>query len=61
MVHHHGVIDRKTDLKLDELHVGYPGSKPNARTPQGLTALDLARNYKNTHLLESLEQTRAAR
>jgi len=37
------------------------GSKPNARTPQGLTALDLARNYKNTHLLESLEQTRAAR
>jgi hypothetical protein len=30
MVHHHGVIDRKTDLKLDELHVVYPGSKPYA-------------------------------
>jgi hypothetical protein len=28
MVHHHGVIDRKTDLKLGELHVLYPGSKP---------------------------------
>ncbi len=32
------------------------GANPNARTPQGLTALDLARKYHNTHLLASLEK-----
>ncbi len=37
------------------------GAEANARTPQGLTALDLARKYKHTHLVASLEQTRAAR
>ena len=37
------------------------GAEANARTPQGLTALDLARKYNHTHLLASLEQTRAAR
>jgi ankyrin repeat protein len=37
------------------------GANPNARTPQGLTALDLARKYHNTHLLASLAQTRASR
>jgi ankyrin repeat protein len=30
------------------------GANPNARTPQGLTSLDLARKYHHTHLLASL-------
>ncbi len=30
------------------------GAKLDARTPQGLTALDLARKYRHTHLLKSL-------
>jgi ankyrin repeat protein len=30
------------------------GAKRDARTPEGLTALDLARKYKHTHLLPSL-------
>ncbi len=30
------------------------GANPNARTPQGLTALDLARKYHNTHLTAAL-------
>ncbi len=37
------------------------GAQANARTPQGLTALDLARKYKHTHLVASLQETRAAR
>jgi ankyrin repeat protein len=37
------------------------GAQPGARTPEGLTALDLARKYKHTHLLASLEEPRAAR
>jgi ankyrin repeat protein len=37
------------------------GAEPNARTPQGLAALDLARKYKHTHLVASLQETRAAR
>jgi len=37
------------------------GAAANARTSQGLTALDLARKYNHTHLLASLEETRAAR
>ena len=30
------------------------GANPNARTPQGLTALDLARKYHNTHVTAAL-------
>jgi uncharacterized protein len=30
------------------------GAKRDARAPEGLTALDLARKYKHTHLLPSL-------
>jgi len=43
-----------TDLLLKS------GAQANARTPQGLTALDLARKYNHTHLLARLDQTRAA-
>src|SRR5207249_8273891 len=31
------------------------GARPDARTKDGLTALDLARKYKHTHLLASLD------
>ena len=44
-----------TDLLLKS------GARAGARTPQGLTALDLARKYKHTHLVANLEETRAAR
>lgn len=37
------------------------GAHPDSRTPKGLTALDLVRKYKHTHLLASLEQPRAAK
>jgi ankyrin repeat protein len=37
------------------------GARPNARTKEGLTALELARKYKYTHLLASLENPRASR
>lgn len=37
------------------------GARENARTKDGKTALDLAREYKHTHLLRSLEGPRAAR
>jgi ankyrin repeat protein len=37
------------------------GAQPDARTKEGLTALDLARKYQHTHLLPSLEGPRAAR
>ena len=37
------------------------GARADARTKEGLTALDLARKYKHAHLLASLEQPRAAR
>jgi len=37
------------------------GASVGARSKEGLTALDLARKYKHTHLLASLEQPRAAR
>jgi ankyrin repeat protein len=32
------------------------GANPNARTPDGLTALDLARKYNHTHLIASLSE-----
>ena len=37
------------------------GANRNARTPEGLTALELAQKYKHTHLLASLERPLAAR
>jgi ankyrin repeat protein len=37
------------------------GASAGARTKEGLTALDLARKYHHTHLLPSLEGTRASR
>jgi ankyrin repeat protein len=37
------------------------GARAGARTKEGLTALDLARQYQHTHLLASLERLRAAR
>jgi ankyrin repeat protein len=37
------------------------GAKASSRTKDGQTALDLARTYKHTHLLASLERTLAAR
>ncbi len=37
------------------------GAKPGARTKEGLTALDLARQYKHTQLLASLEGLQARR
>jgi ankyrin repeat protein len=37
------------------------GPRAGARTKEGLTALDLARKYKHTHLSASLEGPRAAR
>jgi ankyrin repeat protein len=37
------------------------GARANARTKDGKTALDLARTYKNTHLLASLGEPGAAR
>jgi hypothetical protein len=37
------------------------GARADARTKEGLTALDLARKYKHTQLVASLEQIRAAR
>jgi ankyrin repeat protein len=37
------------------------GARTSARTKEGLTALDLARKYQNTHLLASLEAPRASR
>jgi ankyrin repeat protein len=40
------------------------GARPDARTKEGLTALDLARKYQHTHLLASLaspEVPRASR
>jgi ankyrin repeat protein len=36
------------------------GAHPGARTKEGLTALDLVRKYKHTHLLSSLELNAAA-
>ena len=36
------------------------GARPNARTKEGL-AFELARKYKYTHLLASLENPRASR
>jgi ankyrin repeat protein len=36
------------------------GARADARTKEGLTALDLARKYKHTQLMASLEQIRAA-
>ncbi|HTB16589.1 MAG TPA: ankyrin repeat domain-containing protein [Bryobacteraceae bacterium] len=36
------------------------GARPGTRTKQGLTALGLARKYHHTHLLTSLEGTRAS-
>ena len=37
------------------------GARDDARTKEGLTALDLARKYNHTHLLASLEILRTAR
>jgi ankyrin repeat protein len=37
------------------------GARTSARTKEGLTALDLARKYKNRHLLASLETPRASK
>ncbi len=37
------------------------GARTSARTKEGLTALDLARKYKHTHLLASLETPRASK
>ena len=37
------------------------GANPGARTKEGMTALDLARQYKHTHLVASLEGRRASR
>jgi ankyrin repeat protein len=37
------------------------GANAGARTKEGLTALDLARKYKHTHFVASLQQPRAAR
>ena len=37
------------------------GAQRNARTKEGLTALDLARKYQHTYLLAALEEPRAAR
>jgi ankyrin repeat protein len=37
------------------------GARANARTKEGLTALDLARKYHHTHLLARLETLRTAR
>jgi ankyrin repeat protein len=34
-------------------------ARTDARTPEGLTALDLARKYKHTHLIESLDARKA--
>ena len=31
------------------------GARQDARTPEGLTALDLARNYQHVHLLPALD------
>ncbi|MEO7143112.1 MAG: ankyrin repeat domain-containing protein [Bryobacteraceae bacterium] len=36
------------------------GARTNVRTKEGQTALDLARQYKNVHLLASLERLRAS-
>jgi ankyrin repeat protein len=36
------------------------GARADARTKDGLTALDLARNYKHTHLIASLEAAAAS-
>jgi len=36
------------------------GAHADARTKDGLTALDLARNYKHTHLIASLEAAAAS-
>ena len=35
------------------------GARTNARTPEGMTALDLAREYKHAHLVASLENLQA--
>jgi ankyrin repeat protein len=37
------------------------GARTDARTKDGLTALDLARKYKHTHLLASVSGPMAAR
>jgi len=37
------------------------GALADARTKEGLTALDLARKYNHTHLLASLEGSTAAK
>jgi ankyrin repeat protein len=37
------------------------GARSNLRTKEGLTALDLARRYHHTHLLDSLVGLRASR
>jgi ankyrin repeat protein len=34
------------------------GARPDTRTKDGLTALDLARKYNHTHLLARLEASR---
>jgi ankyrin repeat protein len=39
----------------------HSGADAKARTPEGLTALDLAQKYKHTHLVASLEGPRASR
>jgi len=48
------------DSAMVDLLLG-SGAHPGARDKEGLTALDLARKYKHTHLLASLEGFRAAR
>jgi hypothetical protein len=37
------------------------GASAGARSKEGLTAIDLARKYKHTHLLASLERQSAAK
>jgi ankyrin repeat protein len=45
-------IDFGTPAMIDLLKAS--GARADARTKEGLTALDLARKYKHTHLLASL-------
>jgi len=37
-----------------------PGARTDARTKEGLTALDLARKYNHTHLVASLQPLKTA-
>ena len=48
------------DSKMIDLLLN-SGARADARNKDGLTALDLARKYKHTHLLASLEGLRASR